>query len=397
MEANPVRIIQYFDGEKQSLIPLFQREYTWIKKNWQSLWDDVLTHYSLGPDSSHFMGALVSIPARTVPVGVTKHLIIDGQQRLTTIAVLLCALRDVLEGRPQDRVQDFLVNRHCEGTADYLKLLPTQSDREAYFRMVVDKEVDPNHLLGQAYSFFKDVLMGFDDDGNMIDPALVLDTVARCLQVVMINLGEADDPYLIFESLNYKGVPLTQADLVRNYVLMKYKHALGAGGEQERIYRQYWQPLERAAGEDLSEFLRYYGSMNGQNVKKPQVYATIKASVAGVTAELMEAKLSHMRDIASQYQKLIDPGIEADSNVRSRLRSLVDIEVSVCYPLMMQMLFSYSQNKLKPAQLCECIDMIASFVVRRAACEIIRGPMNKLFIRFAGKYPARAFSVSFLR
>ena len=80
MEANPVRIVQYFDGEKQSIIPLFQRPYTWEKRNWETLWNDLMAYYDSNDDSTHFMGAVVSIPARTVPVGVTKHLIIDGQQ-----------------------------------------------------------------------------------------------------------------------------------------------------------------------------------------------------------------------------------------------------------------------------------------------------------------------------
>ena len=213
----------------------------------------------------------------------------------------------------------------------------------------------------------------------------------------MINLGEADDPYLIFESLNYKGVPLTQADLVRNYVLMKYKHSLGSGGEQERVYRQLWQPLENATGDNLSEFLRHYGSMTGQNVKKPQVYATIKASITDLSPDRLEVKLAEMRDYAAHYQKVIDPNTEPEASVRGRLRNLIDIEVSVCYPLLIQMLDSYSRRHLSAAELCECVDMIASFVVRRAACEILRGPMNKLFIRFAGKYPSTGDVVSWFR
>ncbi len=397
MEANPVRIIQYFDGEKQSLIPLFQRQYTWNKKNWQSLWDDILTHYSLGADSSHFMGALVSIPARTVPVGVTKHLIIDGQQRLTTIAVLLCALRDSMEGRFQDRIQDFLTNRHCDGTADHLKLLPTQVDREVYSRLVVDRNVIPEHPLGQAYQFFIEALQGEDEDGEPLDHQRIFDTVTRCLQVVMINLGEADDPYLIFESLNYKGVPLTQADLVRNYVLMKFRHEASSGGDQERVYRQLWQPIEASTGEHLSEFLRHYASLGGNNVKKPQVYATIKASLCDMNSAAIEKRLGEIKEFAAHYQKVVEPACEPDAAICSRLQAVNQIEISVCYPLLLQFLRSRAEGRIAPAELCQCIDMIISFVVRRAACEIIRGPMNRLFIRHAGKYPDRGDVVAWFR
>lgn len=106
MEANPVRVIQYFDGSKQSIIPLFQRPYTWQQENWEVLWADIMGQYELGAtDTAHFMGAIVSVPARTLPVGVSKHLVIDGQQRLTTIALLLCSLRSKLDPQGRGRVE----------------------------------------------------------------------------------------------------------------------------------------------------------------------------------------------------------------------------------------------------------------------------------------------------
>jgi uncharacterized protein with ParB-like and HNH nuclease domain len=112
MEASPARIIQYFNGEKQNLIPLFQRPYSWNKGHWQTLWEDMLVHYDLEDRSTHFMGAIVSVPARSVPVGVNKYLIIDGQQRLATVSLLLCALRDLLEKNTADRIQEvYLINR----------------------------------------------------------------------------------------------------------------------------------------------------------------------------------------------------------------------------------------------------------------------------------------------
>src|ERR1700727_1520371 len=110
MEASPAKVIQYFNGEKQNLIPLFQRPYTWKECNWKTLWDDVMVQYDLNDSSTHFMGAIVSVPARSVPVGVSKYLIIDGQQRLTTISILMCAVRDMLTPEQQGarrRIQQF--------------------------------------------------------------------------------------------------------------------------------------------------------------------------------------------------------------------------------------------------------------------------------------------------
>jgi uncharacterized protein with ParB-like and HNH nuclease domain len=135
VEANPVRIIQYFDGTKQSVIPLFQRAYTWDKEKWSVLWDDIMAHYGTDGSTSHFMGAVVSIPVKTVPVGVNKHLVIDGQQRLTTLAIILAVLRDTVDTKAAERIDDYLVNRHYDGP-DRLKLLPTQGDRDVYKLLV---------------------------------------------------------------------------------------------------------------------------------------------------------------------------------------------------------------------------------------------------------------------
>ena len=115
MEASPARVIQYFNGEKQNLIPLFQRPYTWTENNWKSLWDDLMVQYEVGDTGTHFMGAIVSVPARSTPVGVSKYLIIDGQQRLTTVSIILCALRDVLDPKSASLIQEvYLTNRHVE-------------------------------------------------------------------------------------------------------------------------------------------------------------------------------------------------------------------------------------------------------------------------------------------
>ncbi len=303
MQASPTKVIDYFNGQKQNLIPLFQRPYTWKEGNWRTLWDDVMVQYDLGDEGTHFMGAIVSVPAVAVPVGINKYLIIDGQQRLTTISILLCALRDCLDKNSADknsasRIQEvYLTNRYCP-VEDTLKFVPTQADRDIYRQIVLDRKApESDSLMVQAYHFFKKELKkGVDLNGDPLDAAKVLTTLEQCLQVVMINLSNDDDPYLIFESLNFKGEPLTQADLVRNYLLMRFQHSITSEGEQERVYKAYWEPLEKALGSNLTEFLRHYVMKDGEDIKRGGIYAAIKAKLKCMETSLeIEAEMQEMQ------------------------------------------------------------------------------------------------------
>lgn len=390
MEANPVRIVQYFDGEKQSIIPLFQRPYTWNRRNWQSLWDDIMAYYEDGLAGSHFMGAVVSIPAKTVPVGVTKHLVIDGQQRLTTIAVMLCALRDSCDEKRSAQIQDHLVNRHYEHSADYLKLLPTQSDRAAYVSLIngVRTTSVNKHLMVDCYEYFKKALQGKGDDDQPIDTEKVLEIVKSQLQVVMINLGETDDPYLIFESLNFKGEPLSQADLVRNYILMRFRYSLGDGGEQERIYREIWHPMESRLGLAFEDFLWHYAIKDGDNVKKPKVYSSLKSAFSSSKESSdVEARVGEMNKASINYVRFLNPEKETNHQIKKELALLHRLEATISYPILINLFSACDNSQFDEDALLKCLRHINSFIVRRTVCDEKRSALNKLFANIASRIP----------
>jgi uncharacterized protein with ParB-like and HNH nuclease domain len=391
MEANPVRIVQYFDGEKQSIIPLFQRPYTWNKRNWDSLWGDIMSYYDGSiSSSSHFMGAVVSIPARTVPIGVTKHLVIDGQQRLTTVAILLCSLRDSIDDRKSAQIQDYLVNRHYDNSADFLKILPTQGDRDAYLKIIkgtYDKNKD-NHLINDCYEHFKKLLMGKDENDDAINPNRILDIVKSQLQVVMINLGESDDPYLIFESLNYKGEPLSQADLVRNYVLMRFRYSLGDGGEQERIYREIWHPMESRLNYNLEDFLWHNAIKNGENIKKPKVYTLIKTQFNEIREVYdVERSIIEMNMNSMNYSRFINPEKETNVRIEKELQLLKRFEATITYPLLLKIFRANDNDQFDEDTLINCLKHINSVILRRAVCSEKRSALNRLFISISSKIP----------
>jgi uncharacterized protein with ParB-like and HNH nuclease domain len=398
MEANPVRVIQYFDGTKQNVVPLFQRPYTWEKLHWSNLWDDILPQYDLGAiDSTHFMGAIVSVPAKTVPVGVNKHLIIDGQQRLTTIALLLCALRPFLEPKDRGRVEDYLINRHYDGP-DRLKLMPTHGDREPYSKLVFDDELPPRgQKMRQAIDFFTTCIKGDDLNGTPIKPDLLLQTVERCLQVVMINLGDSDDPYLIFESLNYKGEPLTQADLVRNYVLMRFKNSLGSGGEQEQVYLKLWKPIQESLNDSLPEFLRHYAMKEGEEVKRGGIYAAVKKRLAAFKEPSeVENELRQMKRHGEFYREFIDPPAAKNPRVRNRLQALIDIDMTISYPLLLRLFDAHERKVIADSDLLDALATIESYLVRRFLCGLPSNALSRIFVQLA-KYFQEENTASWLR
>ncbi|MEH2022814.1 DUF262 domain-containing protein [Nostoc sp.] len=392
MEASPAKVIQYFNGEKQNLIPLFQRPYSWTENNWQTLWDDLMVQYEEGDNGTHFMGAIVSVPARSVPVGVSKYLIIDGQQRLTTVSLLLCVLRDCLDSNSASRIQEVYLTNRFRDPEDTLKFVPTQADRDVYRTIALDREIPPKSKdvrMAAAYHFFKDKLTKSTDlNDKSIVAAKVLITLEKCLQIVMINLGDDDDPYLIFESLNFKGEPLTQADLVRNYLLMRFRHSISAGGEQERVYSKYWIPLESMLKSNLTEFLRHYIMKDGYDIKQGGIYAATRAKLKSMkSTEEVEAEVHSMQRFGEFYARFLLPNQERTGSIRDCLENIKELKVRTSYPLLLRLFDARQNGHLSDVELEKCLELIESFVVRRAVCGVPTSPLNKLFIQWAKNFP----------
>ncbi len=336
------------------------------------------------------MGAIVSVPARSVPVGVNKYLIIDGQQRLTTVSLLLCALRDSLDGNTAARIQEVYLTNRFRDPEDTLKFVPTQADREVYRDIALDRRVPADgSLMAEAYHFFKNQLLkGSDANGDSVLPSRILTTLEQCLQVVMINLGETDDPYLIFESLNFKGEPLTQADLVRNYLLMRFRHSLSSGGEQERVYSKYWRPLEDALGANLTEFLRHYAMKDGDDIKQGGIYAAIKTRLKSMeTPQAVEEEVQSMQRFGEFYAKVLLLVPEKETTIRTRLENIKELKVTTSYPLLLRLFDARQSGQLHDAGLETCLGLIESFVVRRAVCGVPTNALNKLFLQWAKNFP----------
>lgn len=392
MEARPCQISEFFNGTKQLLVPLFQRPYEWGPAEWEVLWTDLLEQYERADEelvASHFTGAIVTAPARSVPVGVSKHLVIDGQQRLTTVAVLICAMRSLL---PQDtaghrKLTRLLVNEDDEGL-DYFKLLPTQPDRVAFEGLIRQTPL-ANTRFTQALDFFRKKIAGKDSDDNAIDLPKLAETVQNRLTVVSIHLGDADDPYLIFESLNAKGTPLTQADLIRNYLLLRL-HA----SQQQQAYQIDWLPMQALLpGDHLTEFMRQYLMQTGEEVSKSAIYSILKKRLLAVPDNGIAAELHQMQLASVLYAHIVGLTDHSDPAVTSHLARLRRWEIATANPFILKLLDAHSKGKVAAPDMVSCLEIIESFAVRRSICSVPTNQLKRIFLSLAKGMPDSKVSV----
>jgi hypothetical protein len=247
----------------------------------------------------------------------------------------------------------------------------------------------------RAYHFFKHHLSkGTDANGDAVVPSRVLTTVEHALQVVMINLGDSDDPYLIFESLNFKGAPLTQADLVRNYLLMCFRHSISTGSEQERIYTQCWRPLETKLQGNLTEFLRHYAMKDGDDIKQGGIYAATKARLKNMESpDTVEEEVRRMLRFGDIYASLLQPQLEQAGAVRHRLEHIKELAVTTSYPLLLRLFDARKSDALNDAELEKCLGLIESFMVRRSVCGVATNALNKLFLQWSRNFPDHDYAI----
>jgi Protein of unknown function (DUF1524)/Protein of unknown function DUF262 len=319
------------------------------------------------------------MPARSVPVGVSKFLVIDGQQRLTTIATLLCAIRDELgasENVPKRRIQNhYLTNDGYEGL-DFFKLLPTQGDRAAYSPLVQNSGGGlPDSQFKKSYDFYRRRLKDNDYDGNPLDAKRILEIVETRLMVVMINLSDNDDPYLIFESLNFKGSPLEQADLVRNYFLMRFPVT-----DQQDVYDGLWLPMQNRLGFSLTEFMRHFLGSEGEEIRKGDVYAAIKRLVAASDAPSVRLLMTRMEQLSILYSRIATLAPEPIEDLKRFFVRFRRLDFGTAYPLLLSLYEDYLDGQFRIEEFIASLRILDSYIVRRMVVGVPSNSLSGIFV-----------------
>lgn len=369
-----------FDETKQYVVPLFQRPYSWKKRNWEELWRDLLNIYELKDMRNHFMGAIVTMPVKMDPGGLNKFLLIDGQQRLTTMFVILACIRD-LAGNEDDQYNEinfsYLVNQFKKGS-NRNKLLPTQADRKA-FNGILHGTRHPDSILSRAYDFFSEALSYTDDDTDPIDLLAFKDAIMEHLHFVSIVLDHNDDPYRIFHSLNATGAPLTQADLVRNHVFMNIPET-----DQDDAYSELWLPMQEAyPGNQLRDYIWRFVNLDGVPIRQNGVYDAIRRRVAKLVEEKGSADhlLIDLKITSDYYDRILDPSKETNRFIRPKLLRLNRWELTTVYPLLLNLYIALNDHRITGQTFCAVLEVVESYVVRRHICSVPIRQLTNYFIR----------------
>lgn len=357
------------EGKKQYQVPLYQRVYSWGRKQIDQLWTDLLDIAEvrrLDPTATHFIGSLVlAASPDNGAVGVQKYLVVDGQQRLTTLTLLLAALRDhqVETSGPEhrDRIDtQYLVNKYEKGQP--AKVLPTQADRSAYLAVIrAAAQAGSEGTVGDAYRSFRSKIAAADDPDDPHDISEIENAVLRGLALVAVTAEAGDNAHRIFESLNNTGLKLTQADLLKNYLFMRL------GGRAEAVYEDVWLPLEKKLDPDSLELLFWLDLVQtDETAKQSDTYVGQQrrlqklASVAEIEQEIV--RIARLGELLAT---ILTPSREHDPEVRERLLRIREWGSTTAYPVVMQILGLRAAGKATNEQAARALSYLESYFVRR--------------------------------
>lgn len=373
------------EGSKQYRVPLYQRRYGWAEEQWGQLWSDIVELAELrrsDPTATHFIGSLVLAESPSFgPVGVRPFLVVDGQQRLTTLTLLLAAIRDHrAEAETPDHRErldaKYLVNRYDEGQP--AKLLPTQADRDSYLAVIrASPRAGQDDQVGGAYRYFRKQLAETDDPDDPHDIADIESAALRGLALVSVTAEAGDNEHRIFESLNNTGLRLTQSDLLKNYLFMRL------GDRSDEVYRDVWMPLESSLGTSNLELLFWLDlAQRDERARQSDTYTGQQRRLSTLAnSETVEAEILRIAGLGEILATILDPAREPDGRIRHRLERIRDWGTTTSYPLVMHILERRASGRSTTDQTVDALAILESYFVRRIVIGRATANLNRTLLQ----------------
>ncbi|MDR0776238.1 MAG: DUF262 domain-containing protein [Azonexus sp.] len=383
MKATEANLLKFLKKSPQFVIPIYQRNYSWTEEQCRQLWADLLRAGRHENVVAHFIGSIVYVERGLSNVVQQEALlVIDGQQRLTTSTLLIAALAkhfenkgiaELLETFSAKKLRNYYLLNPDEEGARHFKLLLSETDKETLLAILRGSPIpaESSTRINENYALFQQLIGQHENELEAICQGLAK------LVIVDVSLDRSqDNPQLIFESMNSTGLELSQADLIRNFILMGLEPKL-----QTELYKSYWRPMEKGFGQaayavHFDAFMRHYLTAKmGEIPNVREVYTAFKAYArSGDTRDLVADIHAY-----ANYYCAIALGSESDSSLKQAFHDLRELKVEVSYPFLLDAYNDYKHDRLSADELVQIVRMVESYVFRRAICAIPTNSMNKTF------------------
>ena len=398
MKANETRVDKFLaTNETTFAIPVYQRNYDWTLLQCKQLLHDIIETGKNDKTNAHFIGSIVYVHDDVYTAsGLTELTIIDGQQRLTTITLIYITLYRLAKELDNQMLvnrihKTYLINEFAP-EAEKLKLKPTDNNKDA-LRYILnstnEEEFKGYSKIIENFHFFKTAITSDN-----------FETVQRGLsKLIFVDIAldrQKDNPQRIFESLNSTGLELSQADLIRNYILMGLSRT-----NQDKIYKNYWEVIERNAKDEtlnktrVSEFIRDYLTLKNKEIpNKGDVYTKFKDQYPTKTIEDLEIVLNELKSLVKYYNKLTNPKNETDKEIKTQLEYINRLEINVAFPFLMKVYEDYSNNIIDKIVFISILTLIQSFTFRRFILGLPTNALNKIFMGLYEKVETNSYLFS---
>lgn len=384
MKANETKVDKFLaTNETTFAIPVYQRNYDWNLVQCKQLLFDIIETGKNEKVNAHFIGSIVYVHDDVYTAsGLTELTIIDGQQRLTTITLIFIALYRLAQQLENPNLvsrihKTYLINEFAP-EAEKLKLKPTDNNKEALRHIL-------NSSDGEEFNGYSRIIENFNFFKSHINKEN-FDTVMRGLnKLIFVDIAldrQKDNPQRIFESLNSTGLELSQADLIRNYILMGLSRT-----NQEKVYKSYWEVIEKNAKDEIlnksrvSDFIRDYLTLINKEIpNKGEVYIKFKSQYPTTTIDELENVLADLKSLVKYYNKLINPKNEIDKDIRTQLEYINRLEINVAFPFLMKVYEDYSNSMIDKPTFISVLNLVQSYTWRRFILGLPTNALNKIFM-----------------
>lgn len=385
MKANEINLNRFLSqSDTQFIIPVYQRNYDWSHHQCKQLLDDILEIGTNSKKNAHFIGSIVYVHDDVYSAsGIRELTTIDGQQRLTTLTLIYLVIYRLAKTLGNEQLfnkinETYLINKFA-ADEEKLKLKPTENNNRALkYLLRSDKQ--------EEYSDFSRLIDNFNYFKSRIleeNYEAVLTGISKLMFVEISLDRDKDDPQRIFESLNSTGLELSQADLIRNYILMGLKRK-----SQNKIYENYWEHIEQLSKDEstnsskVSDYIRDYLTLENKKIpNKNKVYHEFKEKYPTSTVEVLEDILTPIKKLVKHYNKLLNPAHEPDNDIRQQLQYINRLEINVAYPFLLKVYDDYSTGVISKQTFIEVLELIQAFTWRRFIIGLPTNALNKIFMR----------------